>query len=111
LNELRQNWLNPSELVRIEPEVVPGFPDRIVPVNTKADEELKKRTLTNLYNQRPTWLLQAHENLDNAVADAYGWPRDISEEDALKKLLELNLSRVGATIRPRRRKRRPRALN
>jgi type II restriction/modification system DNA methylase subunit YeeA len=93
LNELRENWLNPTELVRAEPEVVPGCPDRIVPVNEKAAQELKKRTLTNLYNERPSWLAYAHQQLDEAVAAAYGWPADISEEEALKKLLELNLSR------------------
>ena len=57
--------------------------------------ELKKRTLTNLYNQRPQWLADAHRDLDAAVASAYGWPADISEEDALAKLLELNLARAG----------------
>lgn len=36
-----------------------------------ADPKLKKRTLTNLYNQRPTWLRQAHEKLDRAVIAAY----------------------------------------
>ena len=93
LNELRENWLNPPELVRREPEVVPGFPDRLIPVSPEAAFELKKRTLTNLYNQRPAWLIQAHERLDEAVAGAYGWPADISEEQALKELLELNLQR------------------
>jgi hypothetical protein len=38
------------------PEVVPGFPDRIVPVDDRASAILKKRTLTNLYNERPAWL-------------------------------------------------------
>jgi len=33
---------------------------------------LKKRTLTNLYNARPTWLQNAHEKLDRAVVAAYG---------------------------------------
>jgi len=93
LNQLRDSWLNPPELVRREPEVVPGFPDRLIPIDAKASAELKKRTLTNLYNQRPAWLSQAHQRLDEAVAAAYGWPADISEEGALKKLLELNLSR------------------
>jgi len=93
LNQLRENWLNPPELVRCEPEVVPGFPNRLIPVDAKAEAELKRRTLTNLYNQRPAWLAQAHKHLDEAVAAAYGWPADIGEEDALKKLLELNLSR------------------
>ena len=90
LNQLRENWLNPPELVRREPEVVPGLQDRLIPVDEKAVAELKKRTLTNLYNVRPAWLAQAHETLDSAVAAAYGWPPDISEDDALSKLLELN---------------------
>jgi hypothetical protein len=34
---------------------------------------LERRTLTNLYNQRPTWLDIAHSTLDEAVFDAYGW--------------------------------------
>jgi len=35
------------------------------------DARLKKRTLTNLYNERPTWLKLAHETLDRAVLAAY----------------------------------------
>ena len=57
--------------------------------------EPKKPTLTNLYNRRPAWLVQAHAKLDEAVAAAYGWPADIGEEEALKKLLDLNLERSG----------------
>ena len=94
LDELRGAWLNPSDLVKIEPEVVPGYPDRILPKDAQAAATLKTRTLTNLYNQRPQWLADAHRDLDSAVATAYGWPSDISEEDALAKLLELNLSRA-----------------
>jgi hypothetical protein len=41
--------------------------------------ELKKRSLTNLYNLRPTWLDTAHKTLDVAVAKAYGW-NDYSPE-------------------------------
>jgi hypothetical protein len=48
-----------------------------------ADSRLKKRTLTNLYNDRPTWLKFAHETLDCAVLAAYAatdpagqWPDD-----------------------------------
>ena len=93
LNELRDNWLNPLDLVKRIPEVVPGFPDRILPVDASAAEVLKKRTLTNLYNQRPTWLANAHAELDAAVAAAYGWPEDIGEEEALERLLELNKER------------------
>lgn len=96
LDELRQAWLNPTDLIRIEPEVVPGYPDRILPKDTVAAVALRERTLTNLYNQRPQWLLDAHRDLDAAVASAYGWPADISEEDALAKLLELNLARAAA---------------
>lgn len=94
LNELRENWLNPPDLVRREPEVMPGYPDRILPVNDRAAAELKKRTLTNLYNQRPQWLANAHKQLDVAVAAAYGWPEDISDEEALKRLFDLNQERA-----------------
>jgi type II restriction/modification system DNA methylase subunit YeeA len=96
LDDLRQAWLNPPDLIRIEPEVVPGYPDRILPKDTAAAALLRERTLTNLYNQRPQWLADAHRDLDAAVAAAYGWPADIAEEDALAKLLELNLARVAA---------------
>jgi hypothetical protein len=51
------------------------------------------RTLTQLYNQRPTWLDNAHKKLDEAVFTAYGWPIDPSDDDILARLLELNLSR------------------
>jgi hypothetical protein len=53
----------------------------------------KKRTLTNLYNQRPTWLELAHKRLDEAVFAAYGWPSDLSDEGILERLLALNLER------------------
>jgi len=86
--------LNPSDLVIIVPEVVPGFPDRFQPRNTKAATELKRRTLTNLYNQRPAWLENAHQDLDAAVARAYGWPADISNEEVLEALLKINAERA-----------------
>ena len=38
------------------------------------EADLKKRTLTNLYNARPAWLDMAHKALDQAVAAAYDWP-------------------------------------
>ena len=59
-----------------------------------AEAELKKRTLTNLYNARPTWLQLVHEKLDAAVAAAYGWPADVADEEILERLLELNLERA-----------------
>lgn len=94
LDELRRAWLNPPDLVEIVPEIVPGYPDRILPKNVEAATKLKERTLTTLYNERPQWLANAHAELDRAVAAAYGWPEDISTEDALAKLLELNLERT-----------------
>lgn len=97
LDELRNVWLNPSDLVKIEPEVVPGYPNRILPKDSEAAVTLKTRTLTNLYNQRPQWLIDAHGDLDAAVAAAYGWPEDISEEAVLEKLLDLNLARAKGT--------------
>ncbi len=93
LDHLRKAWLNPPDLIRIEPEVAPGYPDRILPKDADAAKKLKERTLTNLYNKRPQWLADAHEALDRAVAAAYRWPEDISTEDALEKLLALNLAR------------------
>jgi type II restriction/modification system DNA methylase subunit YeeA len=95
LDRLRQAWLNPRELVRLVPEVVPGFPDRVLPVDEKAAAILKKRTLTNLYNERPAWLANAHRALDEAVAAAYGWPADLADEEVLARLLALNLERAG----------------
>jgi hypothetical protein len=52
--------------------------------------------LTNLYNERPTWLDEVHARLDAAVLDAYGWPHDIADEDLLGRLLALNLERAPA---------------
>ncbi|MEA3644050.1 MAG: hypothetical protein VBE63_29625, partial [Lamprobacter sp.] len=72
LDALRRHWLNPPEWIEVVPEVVPGYPDRIIP-KPKHEKELKKRTLTNLYNARPAWLDNAHKTLDAAVAAAYGW--------------------------------------
>ena len=66
-------WLNPPEWVEWVDEPVPGYPKRPVPRDEAAAKELKKRTLTNLYNARPQWLADAHAALDAAVAAAYGW--------------------------------------
>ncbi len=73
LDELRNNWLNPPDLVERVPEVVEGYPDRILPKDETAAKILKKRILTNLYNECPSWLDNAHKTLDIAVAEAYGW--------------------------------------
>jgi hypothetical protein len=75
LVRLRDSWLNPPGL---EPD------------------ELAKRTLTNLYNERPTWLANAHDDLDTAVLAAYGWPVDLANPEILERLLALNLDREPA---------------
>ena len=92
--ELRDRWLNPPEWVKWVDEPVDGYPKRPVPRNETAAKALKKRTLTNLYNARPQWLANAHAALDSAVAAAYGWRADITNDDVLRELLELNLYRV-----------------
>jgi len=92
LDELRNNWLNPPEWVERIPEVVPGYPDRIV-AKLGHEADLKKRTLTNLYNTRPAWLDNIHKDLDAAVAAAYGWDDytpDMPDEEILARLFELN---------------------
>ena len=85
LNEQRERWLNPPEwidLLSARIDAVDTFED--VPKEARSlvrqsaimaaaakDPRLKKRTLTNLYNERPTWLKLAHEQLDRAVLAAY----------------------------------------
>jgi hypothetical protein len=98
LDTLRNTWLNPPEWVdwvRTPEEEQAGFPAR--PVAKPGHEAaLKKRTLTNLYNERPTWLDQAHKALDAAVAAAYGWDDytpETPDQEILRRLLALNLQR------------------
>jgi hypothetical protein len=67
---------------------------RLEPKDAECAAKLKKRTLTNLYNERPAWLDLAHKKLDAAVAAAYGWPANLSDEQILEKLLALNLERA-----------------
>ena len=97
LDEARRRWLNPPELVREEPDVVPSLPPRLLPVDKDAERVLKRRTLTNLYNERPAWLSHLLDNLDAAVFAAYRWeeagaPGELGEEE----LLGLNLGRSGS---------------
>lgn len=101
LNELRENWLNPPDLIVRVSEVVPGYPDRILPKDDEAAKELKKRTLTNLYNVRPQWLANAHAAVDEAVAEAYGWGDDwraglLTDDEILGRLFRLNQTRSKA---------------
>jgi type II restriction/modification system DNA methylase subunit YeeA len=69
--------------------------DRWLNVDGLSDAARKKRTLTNLYNARPTWLDLVHKKLDAAVFGAYSWPDNLSDEDILSRLLELNKERSG----------------
>lgn len=62
LVRLRDAWLNPPDA---------------------SEGELKRRTLTNLYNDNPEWLANAHRTLDKAVFAAYGWQSDISKKEIL----------------------------
>ena len=73
LVEKRDAWLNP-----------PGA----------SEQECKDRTLTNLYNKRPSWLAEAHRKLDEAVFTAYGWPPPLTDSEILEHLLALNHQRV-----------------
>jgi hypothetical protein len=121
LDTLRERWLNPPEWVKEEILEFPGAVDgpwsryvhepddrgigtvrypRLVPRDEEAAEGLARRTLTNLYNQRPAWLDHAHRRLDEAVAAAYGWSLDegggLTDEQILERLLVLNLERATA---------------
>ena len=73
---------------------------RLVPRDAACAQRLKKRTLTNLYNERPTWLALAHEKLDEAVFAAYGWDPAMSDEEILERLLALNLESAGREEQP-----------
>ena len=97
LDEARRRWLHPPELVREEADVLPSLPARLLPADEEAERELRKRTLTALYNARPAWLSRRHADLDAAVYAAYGWPdgASLGGEALLSRLLALNLARGG----------------
>jgi hypothetical protein len=67
---------------------------QLIPKDKNAAMQLAKRTLTNLYNERPAWLDLAHRKLDQAVFAAYGWDHELSDGDILARLLELNNERA-----------------
>jgi type II restriction/modification system DNA methylase subunit YeeA len=62
----------------------------LVPRDEACAKRLKDRTLTKLYNTRPQWLADCHARLDAAVASAYGFPPDLTDDQILASLLELN---------------------
>jgi type II restriction/modification system DNA methylase subunit YeeA len=119
LDELRSNWLNPAEWVREEVLQFLGSADgpwaryvhdpnkrgigtvrypRLVPRDAECAVKLKARTLTNLYNQRPDWLANAHKKLDAAVFAAYGWDPAMSDDQLLETLLTVNLERGDRSV-------------
>ena len=100
LDQLRNGWLYPANLIKRVAEVASGFPERIMAKDANAAKTLAGRTLTTLYNNKPSWLLEAHRLLDEAVALAYGWPPAITTDDALRRLLDLNLSRRASPSAP-----------
>lgn len=67
---------------------------RLAPRDEAAARELKTRTLTAPYNERPAWLDFARRKLDGAVAAPYGWPADVMDAQILERLLALNLARA-----------------
>lgn len=73
---------------------------RLVAKDDASAAKLKKRTLTNLYNEMPTWLKKAHAKLDEIVFAAYGWPVTLSDDELLAKLLALNLERSQGQAEP-----------
>jgi type II restriction/modification system DNA methylase subunit YeeA len=115
LNELRENWLNPSEWTTMRVLEFPGSIDgpwsrfvvdpdargmgnvrysRVEPRDDDCAKKLAKRTLTNLYNERPAWLRNAHAKLDAAVAAAYGIDLNLTDDQILENLLALNIERA-----------------
>ncbi len=98
LEHARSNWLNPPDLVRREPDVHEGLPAKLLPVSEAAARQLQKRTMTQLYNQLPDWLRRLHQDLDHTVLNAYGWPADLDEAEALRRLLELNHARASTAV-------------
>jgi hypothetical protein len=85
LVSLRDAWLNPKP--------APGE-------LSISEADLKKRTLTNLYNARPAWLANAHRTLDQAVFAAYGWPANLTTQQILANLLALNHQRAASAPHP-----------
>jgi len=115
LNELRENWLNPPEWTTRRvlefPGAIDGAWSRFIvdrdargigivrypqaePGDEDCTKKLSKRTLTNLYNERPAWLMNAHAKLDAAVAAVYGFSIDLPDEQILERLLALNGERT-----------------
>ena len=53
---------------------------------TEKERDIHERGLVSV-------MKHLHEQIDAAVFDAYGWPRDLSDEEILARLVELNKER------------------
>jgi hypothetical protein len=91
---LRERWQNP-------PEWVDQFNERDLPPRHTAkvghENDVKKLTLTHLYNEKPHWLESIQRELDMAVALSYGWSdytADMPQDAILARLFKLNLARA-----------------
>ena len=55
---------------------------------TAAEQDQRRRGLVDI-------ITELHDRLDVAVANAYGWPSDLNNEDVIARLLALNAERHG----------------
>ncbi|MBI4804445.1 MAG: class I SAM-dependent DNA methyltransferase [Desulfovibrio sp.] len=118
----RYNKTRCFETFPFPPTPAPGFKARIRDLAERIDAHRKERlamfpelTLTKLYNVLESLreerdlteeerdikekglvglLLEFHEDLDDAVAEAYGWPAGLEEQEVLSRLLALNQERL-----------------
>ncbi len=102
-----------KDLIRSKAEALDALRKRVLAENDDV-------TLTNLYNvlealregraltegERDihdrglvTLIRQLHHEIDRLVADAYGWPHDLSDEEILTRLVALNKERVAEEAR------------
>ena len=56
----------------------------------------RARDMVPVLRERAAAAENARRMPDEAVAAAYGWPADLSDDEILKRLLELNLERAAA---------------
>lgn len=93
LADAREAYLNPPLWVSEIISPISGYPNKYI-ARPGFEEQIKERTLTNLYNESPHWLQLLHKELDKAVFDAYGWPATLSKEGILDHLFSLNKERA-----------------